>query len=443
MKKGEGIKELLEYAGRLNPTAATQRMTLQRIFENGKVDYLDLAAPQEYLSGKAKVELHDGDKVLVEKSSEPSLNFLTVTGPVKYPGTYESMGIKNVKQLIEKAGGLKEDAFLGRVHVVRFEPDGSSRLFAYSISETSVDSIQLQGRDNVLLYSLKEMYLPDSVEIAGAVFNPGKYEFREGMTVKDLVMQASGFLPHHEEGKVIVFSGESHDKKVEQIDVSLTAGLGPDPEPYLLHATDVIHVPIDPRWYKKEIVDLNGLFMRPGKYALLHPGEKLASVIKRAGGFKPNAYVEGGRFFRKKDSIGRVGVDVSVALKKPKGKGNIPLVGGDSLFIPERSNTVKVSGEVGFETSVLWKDGATVQYYLDRAGGFTRRSEKDRVVVQYANGEASKDGYFNRKPDAGSLIYVPQGPEPKPVDWFVGLNATLATLGVAAAVILSIQAVSK
>jgi hypothetical protein len=166
----------------------------------------------------------------------------------------------------------------------------------------------------------------------------------------------------------------------------------------------------------------------------------LASVIARAGGFKEDAYVEGAHFFRHKDSIGRVGVDVAKAVRRHGSKANIPLVGGDSLHIPELSNTVKVIGEVGFETSVLFKEGASVRYYIDRAGGFTRRSESNRVVVQYANGESSSEGAFNRKPDAGSVIYVPQGPEPKQVDWFQGINALLGTAGVVLALVLSIQA---
>jgi hypothetical protein len=156
-----------------------------------------------------------------------------------------------------------------------------------------------------------------------------------------------------------------------------------------------------------------------------------------------NAYVEGGRFFRSKYSVGKVGVDIARAILKPKDRTNISMVDGDSIYIPERLNTVKVIGEVGFETSLLYKKGAPVKYYIELAGGFTRRSEKDRVVVEYANGETSRDGYFNRKPDAGSLIYIPQGPEPKPVDWFQGINALLGTLGVTAAIILSIQAITK
>jgi protein involved in polysaccharide export with SLBB domain len=444
MKKGEGIKELLQCAGGLNATAAVQKMTLQRVFENGKVDYLDLPPPQEFLKDKSKFELRDGDRVLVEKSSEPSDAFYTISGPVKYPGTYQAEGVASVKDLIEKAGGLREDAFLGRVHVVRFHPDGSSELYAHNTTaEQGVESIVLAPKDNVILYSRKEMFLPDSVEIAGAVFKSGRYEYRKGMTVKDLVMQAGGFLPQHEKGKALVFRGGSLDRKVEQMDVAMQPGLDKGTERIELQPFDVVHIPVDPRWYRKEVVSLEGLVKYPGRYALLHPGEKLASVIARAGGFKEEAYVEGARFFRSKDNVGRVGVDVERAVRRPKGKAKISLVQGDSLYIPERSNTVKVIGEVGFETSVLYKEGAPASFYIERAGGFTRRSEKGRVVVQYANGESSSEGMFSRDPDAGSVIYVPQGPEPKQVDWFAGINTLLATTGVVVALILSIQAISK
>jgi protein involved in polysaccharide export with SLBB domain len=169
----------------------------------------------------------------------------------------------------------------------------------------------------------------------------------------------------------------------------------------------------------------------------------LVSVIQRASGFKDNAYIAGGRFFRSRDSVGRVGVDIQKAWNRPKSKANIALVGGDSIFIPEKLNTVKVIGEVGFETSVLFEEGASVQYYLERAGGLTRRSEEDRIVVQYANGESSRDGYFNRKPDAGSVIYVPQGPEPKPIDWISGTNILLGTMTAGVTLLLLTIQLSK
>jgi polysaccharide biosynthesis/export protein len=443
LKKGEGVKELLEFAGRLNATAARHRLVLRRVFEGGKIDYVDLAPPQDYLSGKAVMPLQDGDKVSVEKSTEPTSEFITISGPVKYPGTYSSRELGSVQDLIARAGGLREEAYLGRAHIVRFLPDGSSQLFAYDLDSARIGSIKLQPKDNVILYSTKEMFLPDSVEVVGAVFNPGKYEFRKGMGVKDLIMQAGGLLPQHETGRALVFRGDVRERKVDAIPVSLGNGLDASSQKFELQPRDLVQLPTDPLWYTKEVVVLEGLFKHPGRYALLQPGERIASVIARAGGFKDGAYVEGGRFFRSKDSVGRVGVDIRRALAKPGRKADIALVNGDSIFIPSRMNTVKIIGEVGFETSVLFQEGASVQYYIERAGGFTRRSEKDRVVVQYANGETSRDGYFNRKPDAGSVIYVPQGPEPQPINWVSGVNTILGTLGVAAAVILSIQAISN
>lgn len=443
LKKGEGLKELLEFSGRPNSTAASHRITLQRIQPDGRVAYFDLAAPRDYLDGKAMLELADGDRVLVEKSTELMKDFITVTGPVKYPGTYSPQGVRSVQDIIVKAGGLREDAFLGRAHVVRFRPDGSSRLYAYSLDSISTSAIVLEPKDNILLYSLQDMYTPDTVEVAGAVFNPGRYEFREGMSAMDLVMQAGGFLPQHQGGKLTVFRSEGRNRKVDQVDITFQGGLAKTSETFTLKPRDLLHVPVDPEWYQKEVVVLDGLFKKPGKYALLYPGEKLASVIDRAGGFKDNAYIDGGRFFRTKDSVGRVGVNIHEAINRNRSKSNIGMVGGDSLFIPEKQHTVKVIGEVGFETSVLLKRGANVQYYIEMAGGFTRRSEKDRVVVQYANGETSKDGYFNRTPDAGSVIYVPQGPEPKPVDVIGGINVILGTASIGIALILSIQALSK
>ncbi|HKP96440.1 MAG TPA: SLBB domain-containing protein [Fibrobacteria bacterium] len=443
LKNGEGVKELLRFAGGLNSSAAQHRLTLQRIFPGGRIDYVDLASPQEYLSGAAVEKLQDGDKIVVKKSTELSQNFLNIAGPVNYPGTYAFKPGLTIYDLVKKAGGLRDDAFLGRIHVVRLSPDGSSKLFAYSLDTTAIEDILLEPKDNVLLYSTKEMYLPDSVEIVGAVFNPGKYEYRTGMNAKDLVMQAGGFLPEHEGGKLLIFRGEPHERKVEQITISTDPGLGKGSDNFTLRPRDLIHVPIDPRWYKKEVVTLEGLFRRPGKYALLYPGEKLVSVIQRANGFKENAYVEGGRFFRAKDKVGRIGVNIQRALHQPSDKFNIALVGDDSIFIPEKLNTVKVMGEVGFETSVLFQEGKTVKYYIEKAGGFTRRSEKNRIVVQYANGETSRDGYFNRKPDAGSFIYVPTGPEPQAINWVSSVNILLGTLTAAVTLLLLTSQFSK
>ncbi len=438
LKKGEGIKELLEYAGRINPTSANQNITLKRYFDDGRPDIIDLKSPKFYSEGSENYLLEDGDSLWVDTSSEKSQNFIQVTGPVKYPGVYEAANAKNVEELIKSAGGLKEDAYLSRIHVLRFNPDGSSKLFSYAVDNNKIKDIALEGKDNVVLYSIRDMYEPDSVEIAGAVHAPGKYPFHAGMSAKDLVLKAGGFLRSREEGKAICFRGEGNTRKITNMEIKLQEGLKNTGEEFKLSSTDFILIPEDPNWYQQEYVTLAGQFKYPGKYALLFPEEQLAAVIKRAGGFKSDAYIPGFRFFRKKNEKGRIGINLEKALNAPNSLENISLKDGDSLHLPEREMSVKVIGEVGLPTSVLFKKGKGVKYYISRAGGYTRFSDKKHVVLEYANGEIAGDGDFYRDPDPGSVIYVPGKPEAPPVEWLKGIDAIVGTMAGAAALILSI-----
>ncbi len=435
LKKGEGVKELLQFSGGLNPTAAHHRVSLKRLTETGD-KYEDLSSPQDYLSGKAQFKLMDGDVLVIDSSSETSDHFISVTGPVKYEGRYDSRQIKNIADLVKMAGGLKKEAFLGRVHVLRFNDNGSSQLFSYSLENTEITSIELQGKDNVILYNKKDMYSPDSIEIAGAVFRPGFYPYSRGMTIKDFVLRAGGFLPQYEEGKALVFRINNLGRVVKSTEVTLSHGLENTSSEYKLEPRDLIHIPVNPNWYDKEVVTLSGEFKYPGKYALLFPGEKLDALIKRAGGLKKDAYQPGFKFYRTKDLIGRIGIDLDKAVTEPEGRMNIAMKHGDSLYVPEWQNSIKVMGEVGFATSVLYKKGAGVKYYIARAGGFTRFSDKKHVVLEYANGETTNE--FYRAPDPGSVVYVPSKPEDIPKDWLRFTADILSILAAAVALVFMV-----
>src|SRR5207245_8601524 len=115
--------------------------------------------------------------------------------------------------------------------------------------------------------------------------------------------------------------------------------------------------------------------------------DRLADLIERAGGLTRQAYPEGIRFVRVVNDVGRVNIDLRKALLDTGSGSNIILQPGDSIEIPEYQPAVKVGGAVNSPGSVLWKQGADLEYYLDGAGGFTYRADKGRVSVQYANGE--------------------------------------------------------
>lgn len=69
---------------------------------------------------------------------------------------------------------------------------------------------------------------------------------------------------------------------------------------------------------------------------------------------------------------------------------DITLEDGDKIYIPEISNIVYVSGEAVMPQAIVEKNNADLMYYIDRAGGFSRRADKKRVLVRKANGAVVK-----------------------------------------------------
>ena len=151
--------------------------------------------------------------------------------------------------------------------------------------------------------------------------------------------------------------------------------------------------------------------MYPGTYALKAKDDHLADLVQRAGGLTPRAYAEGIRFVREVDNRGRINIDLPKALKDHGARDNVILQPGDSVRIPEYQPSVRVTGAVNSPGSVLYRNGARLDYYLSAAGGFTRSAEKGQVSVRFANGEVRTRGHglfrSNPKPGPGSEVYVP------------------------------------
>ena len=150
----------------------------------------------------------------------------------------------------------------------------------------------------------------------------------------------------------------------------------------------------------------------PGAYSLRTKTDRLADLVTRAGGMTSRAYPQGIRFVRAVDHVGRINVDLPRAVRDISSSANVILQPGDSIEIPEYQPAVKVSGAVTSPGSVLWKQGAGLDYYLDGVGGFTYQADKGRVSVKYANGDVRtrhKTLFFSSTPTPGpgSEVFVP------------------------------------
>jgi protein involved in polysaccharide export with SLBB domain len=190
----------------------------------------------------------------------------------------------------------------------------------------------------------------------------------------------------------------------------------------------------------QRLVYLTGQVKHPGRYALKSKTERVADLIRRAGGLTPEAYAGGVQFYRSytpgrnpvetkpaeldapppspRDSLPRgyterVGIDLPKALKNSRFRDNIILAAGDSIHIPEYNPIVMVEGTVNSPGAVPYTEGKSLDWYVDAAGGYTQLSDRGHAYLTQPNGkrEAVKrrvvlaDGV--PKPKSGAVIFVP------------------------------------
>lgn len=422
LRDSSGIKELLLAGGKVDPNVANNTITITRFMENGSQDIIDADTPLNYINEKSTFELEDGDIVLVRASSEIGKNNLNIKGAIKYPGSYQFTSSITSKQLIKKAGGLTDDSYNGRIQIVRPHIDGTSELLSQSLDD-GVD-IELMPSDTILVYSKRDMTTLDTVSISGAVFKPGKYVFFEGMSAKDLILLAGGFLPNRQKGKIRLDQQQKNGKDVEVSYISISDNYDNTDKPIILSALDHLEVPFEPNYETPKKVKLSGAFKFPGTYVLKNANENIKSLISRAGGLKQEAYASGTKFFREfkvekhiandtffVNKLEQIGLDMNQALENNK-LHNIGLQDGDSIYVPIKWASIKISGEIAYPSNVLYKKGEDVWYYVANAGGLKITSDKKRIFVKYADGSVTTLKAMKRDPDPGSEIIIPYK-EPK------------------------------
>lgn len=428
----EDPARLLEYVGGLEAQAADQGLSVSRIFANGRRDVVQYPTPSQLLQGTKAEPFRDGDEIRFFAGNDPSRSTVAAQGAVRFPGGYPWVAGMTAQDLLGMAGGPNDSAFEGRILVKRVDSLGS--LQALRAPMTSCGSLLLQMGDTLMVFNRRAMSDTDSVLISGAVRNPGFFRYREGMTVKDLILEAGGFLPSAEFGKVRLEEGLKDSAVATTVwlalDSSLAAGAADTP----LEPGQHLAIPWNPRWYQPEAVVLRGWVRRPGLYFLKHPGERLSSVLGRAGGIKEGGYARAAVFVRSRDDVGRIQVDVAKALQNPDERWDVPLRGGDTLTIPDRPATVRVSGYVNYPTSIMYEKGRSWKWYLARAGGYADSADPKKVWVRYADGSILSRDYGLENPDPGSELVVPKAPPPEKmrtaekVQIFGSIASTLLTI---------------
>jgi protein involved in polysaccharide export with SLBB domain len=318
-------------------------------------------------------------------------------------------------------------AYTRWAHLVRTRDNRTRELCSFNLAEAlkrdPASNLSLSPMDEVQVFSIWDVRDLEKVTIQGLVRHPGSYDLLEGMTVTDLIVKAGGLRESayrvRAEVSRIDPRAVSEGKMADLLYVALgdTLTMESEASRFSLRKNDILFIREVPNWGLQENVWVIGEVRFPGLYSLTSKSDRLSSVIARAGGLEPTAYLQAATFHRKKDSTGRMAIDFEKALR---GKGDkarkydLALAAGDSITIPREPRAVKVVGDVGFPSSVLWEEGRDMDYYIDQAGGPLATADRDKITVVMANGRVERPSFMHKpNPDAGATIHVPRKPEEK------------------------------
>ncbi len=448
MKKTESVSSLLKYAGGFTSEAYTKSIRVSR--KNG--NKLAVFNVGEFDMSSFKVA--DGDVVSADAILQRYENTVEIKGAVFRPGMYQLGGdITTVGALLKASEGVTEDAFTTRAVMHRMNSDRTLKVISVDvkgiIAGTTPD-IPLQNEDVLFIPTKSEMQVERTLTIHGEVMYPGEYHYADNETLEDFILQAGGLKETASTVKVDV-SRRIYDPKAVSADsiiaktysFALKEGFVIDGEPgFVLQPFDEVYVRRSPGYETQQNVVVEGEVNFPGVYALGKRQTRLSDIIKSAGGANTMAYVKGARLERmitdeerlrmnevmrmtkmqggKGDSIDvskidfgdkyYVGIQLDKAIANPGSDFDMILRDGDRIIVPQYINTVKISGDVLYPNTVLYKKGEGAKYYVNQAGGFGSNAKKSHTYIVHMNGTVNQMGKGD-KPTPGCEIIVPTKPQ--------------------------------
>lgn len=449
LKPGENFKTLLGFAGGPISSAWLGTVEVLRIVPGVGVQSLSFDGTKN-----EDFKLFPGDKIRIHTSVSTSYGFITVDGAVKQPGVFQFSSGQRIKDFVENAGGLFDWAYLERGQLLITEPDSSLSIKSFHVGKAMkgdpAENLIVPDRSTILIKSIWEIDNRYNVSIIGYVNFPKSVTFRKGMTVGDAIFLANGFSKDAytaiiEVARVDPYDSTNNDRTIAFVKAIKNNGILSKDNHELdfpLEPMDQIFVRKNPYFEVQRTVVLRGEVKFPGSYSLTSKDEKLSSVIARAGGLKSTAYLEGSTIFRKKDNVGMIALDFKTAIEDPESIENLILMPEDEIVIPERDFTVKVKGQVAVETSILYNEGASVNYYIEEAGGLNEMADNDKIYVILPNGRVFRPGYFwsfHQEILSGSVIIVPTREKEEPVDWRGWVTITTSTITSLVTLIILLQ----
>jgi len=442
------LRDLLRFAGGITANSDTRYVLLMRKDEQGRylaaqsfdISTADtvqggLAERDPLLSPRDEVYIFSKDddrsvllgSVIVQIKEQANSGTPTavvrVSGLVKSPGEYPLEKNMGVADLLRAAGGLTESAYTLEAELSRYRIDQEKGRLTHHVSiqlaafmsafeqDTTEDQLRLRSYDSLHIKRLPNWTAQRVVEVIGEVRFPGSYPVKRGETLLELLERAGG-LTEEAFAEGAVFLRESLRKKEQdQLDAMS-----------LRLESDLAAIDLEKAQASDETQRSAGM---------------ASSLLKQLKATK---------------AVGRLVIDLPLLLASRNSswdrgedeediefEEDILLKDGDKLMVPGLTQEVTILGEVQHATSHLFREGRSVQQYINRSGGMTYRADEDRVYVVRANGAvvpSHSTNWFgsNLEVRPGDTIVVPLDAERmKPLTLWTNVSQIIYQIGIAAA----------
>lgn len=314
--EGEAFNSFVQYAGGFDDTAYTAWVKI--IQKNDKEKAVkDLSA-----ADFGTYQPQGGDVISVSKVLDRFQNRVKLSGAVFRPDVYQLTPGMRIADLVQRADGVKEDAFLGRAQLIRLKPNLLKELITINLNKalqkSPSDNIELQREDELYINSVVDLRDSLTIDLLGEVRTQGKFNYVDSMTVKDLILMAGGFTyaanKQVEVARQIQFEDKVNSNKVATIlktEINGDLSFNPGQENFVLQPMDVITITKKVGFVKPEVVTITGQVQSTGKYTLSSRVDRVSDIVKRAGGLIDDAYSEGAFIRRSRYNIDSLKSDES------------------------------------------------------------------------------------------------------------------------------------
>ena len=454
--KGEpGLKDVLELAGGVLVSATLREISVERIeaHERRTMFSVQLASGQDVAAkAVADFRVQDGDQVLVSSILPYNERAVYLEGHVFRPGKHPYREGMTVSDLLRSYQDVMPEP-ADHAEIIRLRPpDFRPATVGFSLSEVlgGDDPVSLQPFDVVRVFGRYEVD-PPQVTIHGEVLRPGEYPMAGGMTVAGLVRMAGGFKrsAYRETADLASYAVQNGSKvRTEQKLVRLAAALEGDAgADVALKPGDVVSIRQLTGWNDiGASAIVKGEVAHAGSYGI-GEGERLSSVLKRAGGFRETAYPSGAVLervqvrelgektrlemirriettpanfkpglassqeqmssaqamqqqrqeilgqLRNHPASGRLVITIGPDIGKWENTpADVEMRAGDVLVIPKRPDFVLVSGQVFNAAAITYAPGRRAEWYLRQAGGPTQTANKKSIFIVRADGSVVGSG---------------------------------------------------